>query len=151
MRLPLKFCLLMSTLLLGACAGSAPTRPQPVAAPSLYIQLGGAPAVAALVDALVVEYKADPRIARRFDLPPDELAYLRERLIEQFCAATGGGCEYTGLSMAEAHSGMAIDGPEFDAFIEATVRAMTRIGVSDEHQLILLSVLDGMRGDVVGQ
>jgi len=137
-------------LLLAACA-AAPRPPDPPAAPSLYEQLGGAPAVAALVDALVAEYKSDPRIAARFDLPAADLAYLRERLIEQFCAATGGGCAYTGLSMAEAHSGMAITPAEFDAFIEATVRAMTRVGVTDEHQLILLSVLEPMRADVVGQ
>lgn len=137
-------------LLLAACA-VAPRSAEPPAAPSLYEQLGGAPAVAALVDALVVEYKADPRIAPRFDLPAADLAYLRERLIEQFCEATGGGCTYTGLSMAEAHSGMAITPAEFDAFIEGTVRAMTRVGVTDEHQLILLSVLEPMRGDVVGQ
>jgi hemoglobin len=137
-------------LLLAACA-SAPRPVEAPAAPSLYDQLGGAPAVAALVDALVAEYKADPRIAARFELPAADLAYLRERLIEQFCAATGGGCTYTGLSMAEAHSGMAISGAEFDAFIEGTVRAMTRVGVSDEHQLILLSVLEPMRGEVVGQ
>jgi hemoglobin len=136
-------------LALAGCASAPPASPP--AAPTLYEQLGGAPAVAALVDALVAEYKADPRIAPRFELPPADLAYLRERLIEQLCAATGGGCEYTGLSMAEAHSGMSIRDAEFDAFIEATVRAMTRVGVTDEHQLILLDVLDGMRGDVVGQ
>lgn len=132
-------------MLLVGCASAPISPPSPI----LYVQLGGAPAVSALVDSLVVEYKADPRISKRFDLPAADLAYLRERLIEQFCAATGGGCEYTGLSMADAHSGMAISGAEFDAFIEATVRAMTRVGISDEHQLILLSVLDGMRGDIV--
>jgi hemoglobin len=139
-------------LALAGCASSPSTPPQAAApAPTLHDQLGGAPAVAALVDALVAEYKADPRIAPRFDLPAADLVYLRERLIEQLCSATGGGCEYTGLSMAEAHSGMAISPAEFDAFIEATVRAMTRVGVTDEHQLILLDVLDGMRGEVVGQ
>ena len=140
---------LLLSAALGGCASAPPQEPAANAQPTLYAQLGGQPAVAALVDALVVEYKADQRISRRFDLPAEDLAWLRERLIEQFCAATGGGCEYTGLPMAEVHSGMNISGAEFDAFIEATVRAMTRIGVSDEHQLILLSVLDGMRGDVI--
>ena len=144
-----RFLLSIVLAALTACAGSPRQEPVEDAQPTLYQQLGGAAAIAGLVDALVVEYKADPRIAKRFELPAADLAYLRERLIEQFCAATGGGCEYTGLAMAEAHSGMNITGAEFDAFIEATVRAMTRIGVTDEHQLILLSVLDGMRGDVI--
>lgn len=145
----LHFFLLIVAAGVAGCAGQVRQQAAEPAAPSLYQQLGGQAAIAGLVDALVVEYKADVRIKARFDLPAADLAYLRERLIEQFCSATGGGCEYTGLAMAEAHSGMNISGAEFDAFIEATVRAMTRVGVSDEHQLILLSVLDGMRGDVI--
>jgi hemoglobin len=121
------------------------------AAPSLYLQLGGQPAIEALVDALVAQYKSDPRIAARFDLPATDIAYLRARLIEQLCQATGGPCEYTGLSMPDAHSGLAITNAEFDAFMEDTNKAMTQLGVSDEHQLILGEVLGGMRGDVVEQ
>jgi len=137
-------CVVLALLLAG-CAGT----PKPSA--SLYEQLGGQPAITALVDALVAEYKADPLIAHRFALPPAELGYLRERLIEQLCEATGGPCVYTGLSMAEAHSGLAISGAEFDAFMQDSARAMGKVGISAEHQAILASVLQGMRGDVVEQ
>lgn len=134
-----------------AC-GTQPNRPRPAAPPdTLYTQLGGQPAIEGLVDALVAEYKADPRIRARFALPAEELAYLRARLVEQLCAATGGGCAYTGLPMPEAHSGMNITQAEFDAFLHDTVKAMTRLGIRDEHQLIILSVLESMQADVVGQ
>lgn len=137
-------CLLLA---LTACAASPPRD----ADASLYAQLGGAPAVSGLVDAMLAEYRSDPRLAARFDLPAADLAYLRERLVEQLCAATGGGCEYTGLPMSDAHSGMAIDDAEFDAFLEATTRAMTRAGVGEQQQSILATVLERMRGEVVGQ
>jgi hemoglobin len=146
--------LLLISGLLAVAAGCAGTPRQDAAAPaqpSLYEQIGGQAAVEALVDALVAEYKRDPRIAARFDLPPADIAYLRERLIEQLCQATGGPCEYQGLAMVEAHSGMAISGAEFDAFMQDTNKAMTTLGVKDEHQLVIVGVLEGMRGDVIDQ
>ncbi len=151
MSMSAKLFVLSLTLLLSACASSPPNPSEQSPQASLYEQLGGAPAVAALVDALVAEYKSDALISPRFDLPPAELGYLRERLIEQMCAATGGGCEYTGLPMSDAHSGMAISQAEFDSFMQASVRAMTKIGVSQDHQQTLGSVLEGMRGEIVDQ
>jgi len=151
MTMPAKLFVLSLSLLLSACASAPPKTSEQAPQVSLYEQLGGAPAVAALVDALVAEYKSDALISPRFDLPAAELGYLRERLIEQMCSATGGGCEYTGLPMNEAHSGMAISQAEFDSFMQASVRAMTKVGVSAEHQRTLGSVLEGMRGEIVDQ
>jgi len=157
MSMPAAVLSVSLVLLLSACASAPPvpaaedTRASHASQTSLYEQLGGAPAISALVDALVAEYKADPGISSRFDLPPAELGYLRERLIEQLCAATGGGCQYTGLPMSDAHSGMAISQSEFDAFMQATARAMTKVGVNNDHQRTLASVLEGMRGEIVDQ
>lgn len=134
-----------ATLLLSACAGA------PVAKKSLYDELGGQTAVTRLVDRLVTAYKADPRIAARFELPPEELAYLRERLIEQFCQLTGGPCEYTGLSMREAHSGLNITAAEFDAFVEDSVYVMREMQIRRKHRKLLLAALAPMQADVVGQ
>ncbi len=138
-------------LLLGACASTPSTPPAPAPTQSLYDKVGGQPAIEKLVDALVAQYKADPRIANRFNLPAEDMAYLRERLIEQLCQATGGPCEYTGLPMDEAHSSMAISEAEFDAFMQDTNKAMTQIGIGDEDQLTIVGVLESMRGDVVNQ
>lgn len=129
------------SLLLVACA-STPKG-------SLYAQLGGQQGVATLVDAIIVEVKADPRIGELF--AETETAYFRERLIEQICMVSDGPCEYTGLPMEDAHSGMDISEREFNAFVEDVERAMVRAGIALPVQNRLLARLARMRGDIIRQ
>lgn len=131
----------LATLLLVACA-SAPKAP-------LYAQLGGQQGVAALVDAIIAEVKADPRIGELF--AETETEYFRERLIEQICMVADGPCEYTGLPMADAHSGMDISEREFNGFVEDVERAMDRAGIALATQNRLLARLARMRADIIRQ
>lgn len=128
-------------LLLAACATSRP--------PRLYDALGGAPGIERLVDALSNEYHADPVLGPLFaDADRD---YFKARLGEQICAISDGGCEYTGLSMEEAHSGMDLSEAEFNTFVAASRRAMTRAGFAIGVQNRLLARLAPMREDVIHQ
>ena len=70
---------------------------------------------------------------------------------EQICAISDGGCEYTGLSMEEAHSGMDLSEAEFNTFVDASRRAMTRAGFAIGVQNRLLARLAPMREDVIHQ
>ncbi len=116
---------------------------------SLYRDLGGEPGIARLVDAVVDKCYADPRIQKLFRR--DEDAYFRERLREQLCQLGGGGCEYTGLPMDEAHSGLNLHEAEFNAFVEDARAAMGDIDISIGVQNRLLALLAPMHGDVVGK
>jgi hemoglobin len=144
------------TLLLLACASSQPTSddaqnaspPRPANA-ALYQDLGGAAGVERLVDALIKRYRADPRINGFFN--STDFAYFRERLIEDICVRAGGPCEYTGLSMEEAHSGMAIRESEFNYFVEESQLAMDDIGLPVAVQNRLLALLARERGSVIHQ
>lgn len=134
-------CALMMSLLLAACATSRE--------PRLYDALGGDAGIEKLVDALVAEVHADARIGFLFAETDD--AYFKARLREQLCAISDGGCDYTGLDMVEAHSGMDLSEAQFNDFVDASRRAMTRAGFAIGVQNRLLARLAPMRGDVIHQ
>ena len=129
------------TGLLSACAT--------VRTPSLYDDLGGKAGVARLVEKLVEKYRADDRISDLFH--ETNFDYFSERLNEYICLVTDGGCEYKGLSMVEAHSGMDIKEREFNYFVEDGQAAMTDVGISIGVQNRLLKVLARDHGNVIRQ
>lgn len=128
-------------LWLGACAS---TRERP-----LYAELGGEEGVARLVAAMVERVHADPRIGELF--AETDLDYLRERLEEQVCQVADGPCEYTGLPMPDAHSGMDISEREFNWFVEDVEAAMREVGLPLRTQNRLLARLARMRGEIIRQ
>ncbi|HWT15250.1 MAG TPA: group 1 truncated hemoglobin [Patescibacteria group bacterium] len=131
----------MASLVFTACTTTRETR--------LYDALGGAPGVAKLVDAISAEYRDDARIGFLFEDTDQD--YFKARLREQICAISDGGCEYTGLSMEEAHSGMDLSEAQFNDFVDASRRAMTKAGFAIGVQNRLLARLAPMRGEVIHQ
>ena len=134
-------CAMTMSLLLAACATTRE--------PRLYDALGGDAGVAKLVAALVAEYHADARIGVLFENTDDP--YFKARLREQICRISDGGCDYTGLDMVEAHSGMDLSEAQFNDFVDASRRAMTRAGFAIGVQNRLLARLAPMRGEVIHQ
>jgi hemoglobin len=130
---------LVLTMLVAGCA-STPTD-------SLYQALGAEPGVRRLVDEVVLELHGDSRINALFKETDD--AYFKERLFEQICELSGGGCEYTGLSMEEAHSGMQLTETDFNYFVDDVRVGMTRAGVSIAAQNRLLALFRPMHGDTL--
>ena len=136
--------LLILALLAGLVSGCATTR-----TPSLYDDLGGKVGVARLVDKLIEKYRADSRINGLFN--ETNFEYFSDRLNEYICLRTGGGCEYKGLSMEEAHSGMDIKEREFNYFVEDSQAAMNEVGIGVGVQNRLLEVLARDHGKVIRQ
>jgi len=132
---------------LAGCSGTA-TRVAPPPT-TFYQELGGQPAIEALVDALLKEVHGDQRIIRFF--ADTDLVDLRRLIVEQLCNATGGPCEYTGRSMEEAHSGMDISEAEFGYFVEDLQRAMNTIRLPADKQQRVIALLAPMKPEVVGQ
>ena len=143
-------------LAVAACANTA-NKPAPAASPapaaarddSLYRALGAQAGIEKVVDAALVEIHNDPHIDLFFantDMPD-----LRRLLVEQFCAATGGPCEYTGRSMEEAHGGLNLTDEDFDRFVADLVRAFDKADVPKDLQQALLALFGPMRKQIVGQ
>ena len=146
--------LLPVLLTLAGCAGQPAKHPSPApaaAAPgdALYRELGGSEGIARVVDRFLANIQNDLRINLFFETT--DLKDLRRLVIEQFCAATGGPCSYTGRTMEESHSGLNLTDADFAAFVEDLVAAMNSLKVPKASQDKLLALLGPMKPQVVGQ
>ena len=129
---------------LGGCA----TLAEQATEPSLYDRLGGKPAITAVVDEFVANIGADDRINHFF--AETDIAKLKQLLVEQICAGTGGPRTYTGRDMQTTHAGMKITDAAFDATGEALVKALNHFSVAQAEQDELMGILGSMKADIVG-
>lgn len=114
---------------------------------TLFADLGGQTGIDKIVDASVELYLADPRISAIFD--ESNMDRVRAQLKVQFCAISGGPCEYKGHNMAEAHKGLKLNNANFNALVEDLQVAMDKVGVPFATQNRLLARLAPMHRDVV--
>jgi len=130
--------------------------------PSLYerlqvvnnvgVPLSGRSAISQIVDDFVANVVADNRINARFKaLKPPEVERLKANLADQICQAAGGPCSYFGRDMKTAHKGMKITDAEWNATVEALVKALDRRKVPEKEKGELLAALGPLKGDIVGQ
>ncbi|MEM6998202.1 MAG: group 1 truncated hemoglobin, partial [Pseudomonadota bacterium] len=92
---------------------------------------------------------SDERIAFLFeDTDDDELI---KQISDQVCFLSKGPCEYEGLDMVEAHSGMEITKAEFDIFVEIVIDAMEFANIPHTARNKLLALLAPMREDIIHQ
>ncbi len=121
---------------------------------NLYDRLGGIDAISLVVDKFLANVVADDVINARFAptvADPFRTRLLRNNLIDQICAGTGGPCQYKGKTMLEAHAGMKITDVEFNALVGDLVAALDFYNVPKTEQDDLLAVLGPMQPDIVGQ
>lgn len=113
----------------------------------LYDALGGTPGIAVIVESFLGFIADDIRIVEIF--ADANIENLRSQLITQFCDLSGGPCEYTGLSMAEAHADMEIGQAEFNALVEDLQKALEKHEIPVWAQNELIALLAPMRDDVI--
>ena len=114
---------------------------------SLYVRMGGAHNVQAVVDDMLDHLARDPRTRRSFDKV--NLARLKGFVAMEICALTGGGCQYTGDSMHDAHAGLGITEAEFYGLVDVLRDSMKRHGVGLRERNELLQILAPIKRDVV--
>ena len=117
---------------------------------SLYDQLGGQVGIVAVMNSFIENVAGDDRINGFFaDLPPQRIARLKELLIQQVSAASGGPVRYTGRDMKSTHAGMGITTADFNALVEDLVLALNTNNVPEPAQRMLLGALAPLAGDIV--
>lgn len=114
---------------------------------SLYERLGGIEAIMAAVRDFEDRVGKDDRINRKF--AKTDLDRLAKEFADQLCATSGGPCTYTGRSMKQAHTDMAVTNGEFDAFMEVLVATLDNHKVGKDEQGEVLSLLNPLRGEIV--
>ncbi|MES2821939.1 MAG: group 1 truncated hemoglobin [Pseudomonadota bacterium] len=120
---------------------------QPARDDSLYRALGEEAGITRIVEGMLLNIAADPRIVRHFQ--DIDIQRLRDKLIEQFCVEAGGPCTYTGDSMEESHKGQQLTRSDFNALVENLTDAMEAQGVPMPAQNRLLARLAPMRGQII--
>lgn len=128
--------------------------PAPAAQASLYTRLGGVTAIEAVTDKFLANVLADSRINGSFAAAAADsyrATLLRNNLVDQICAGSGGPCHYKGKTMLEAHRGMNITDAEFNALVEDLVAALDFFNVPTQEKNDLLAILGPMRSDIVGR
>jgi hemoglobin len=114
---------------------------------SLYDRLGGASAIAAVVEDFVARCAGDERINKKF--ARTDIPRLKQMLADQVSEAAGGPATYAGRDMKETHRMMGVTAGEFDASVEDLVATLNKFDVPQAEQEELLGLLGPMRGDIV--
>jgi len=135
------------TLVLGLCLLTAFSVSAVAQQKSLYDRLGGKEAISAVVDDFAQNVLADTRINKKF--AKSDPARLLANLKDFVCAATGGPCKYTGLSMKESHKNMGTTAGEFTALVEDLIKTLNKFNVGAAEQKELLTALAGLRPEIV--
>ena len=140
--LALSFCL--------SAAASANGRLQPQGEKSLYDRIGGYNALAAVVDDFIGRLVADKRFEKFFvGHSEDSQKRIRQHILDQFCAATGGPCIYTGRDMKTTHHGLGITEADWDAAAKHLVGSLDKFKAPEKEKGEVLSFVTSLKKDIV--
>lgn len=119
---------------------------------SLYERLGGADNIPKLVDAVVAAHMENPLIKARF-LPyrsrPEQLAQVKQHLVNFLAAGSGGPEQYKGRSMLDAHRGMNISATEYMAATDDILGVLSKHGIDEQTQKDVLAIAYSLKGDII--
>ena len=139
----MKKLLLISLLLLFTSACQTLSNPED----TLYVELGGAEGVERLADQFIIEITHDPLVRAHFE--DSNMRRFREKFIEHACHLSGGGCDYTGDTMIDVHTGMDISEAEFNVVVQNLIDAMDTLSIKTTTQNRLLAILAKLREEII--
>ena len=120
---------------------------------TLYERLGGAYAIATVVDDFIdrimndARLNANPKVNEAHHrVPPPGFKYL---VTEQVCHATGGPQRYTGKSMRDSHAHLDITETEWQAFLDDFQQTLDKFRVPAAEQAELKAIVASTKGDIV--
>jgi hemoglobin len=138
--------LALSALILPLSA-SAQTPP---ASPSLYQRLGGYDALAAVTDDFIGRLVADPKLSKFFTgVSDNSKGRIRQLVVDQLCAATGGPCIYIGRDMKTSHKGLGITEADWQSAVADLMMTLTKFKVGAAEQRDLGAALVTIKADIV--
>jgi hemoglobin len=134
--------------LLLACAVVVPAFGQQ--APTLYKRLGGYDAVAAVTDDFLARLAANPQFAKFFvGHGTDSIKRIRQNIVDQLCAATGGPCIYLGRDMKTTHGGLGITEKDWEVSVKDLVATLDKFSVPVKEKDEVLAAISGLKKDIV--
>ena len=117
---------------------------------SLYKRLGGYDALAAVTDDFITRLATDKSLGRFFVGASDNSKMrIRQLVLDQLCAATGGPCIYIGREMKTAHKGLGITEEDWNISVKHLVATMTKFKVPEKEQKEVAAAITGLKKDIV--
>ena len=147
-------------LVIGLSACGAPARQAPPNVPgpalpsnaSLYRRLGGYDALAAVTDDFLGRMLGDPKMAPYFEEVDEKgKTRLRQMVVDQLCAATGGPCIYVGADMPTAHKGLQISETAWTVAAGYLADTLDKFKVPEREKAEVLAFVVSLKGDIVGK
>jgi hemoglobin len=89
------------------------------------------------MDDFMVRLLADPRTGPHFK--PSNQQRVKEQLVDQLCALSGGPCVYKGADMKSAHANLDIKKSDFHALVEVLQESMDAKGIPFRRQNEMLA------------
>jgi hemoglobin len=128
----------------------AQEKAHPQDAPSLYKRLGGYDALAAVTDDFVGRLVSDKQLTRFFNgVSNDSRKRIRQLVLDQLCAATGGPCIYIGRSMRTTHEGLGITEDDWNISVKLLIQTLDKFKVPKAEQDELAKLLTTLKPDIV--
>jgi hemoglobin len=120
---------------------------------SLYERLGGAYAIAVVVDDFIDRIMSDSRLNAN---PRVDEAHHRVSpqgfkfyVTEQVCWAAGGPQTYSGRPMADLHRDLLISEAEWGAFMDDFDQTLTKFDVPERERGELVAIVESTKNDIV--
>ena len=113
----------------------------------LYQSFGEKPGLVVLMDDFMTRLLADPRTGPHFK--PANQQRVKEQLVEQLCALSGGPCVYKGADMKSSHANLDIKKSDFHALVEVLQQSMDAKGIAFREQNKMLALLAPMSRDII--
>lgn len=120
--------------------------------PSLYKRIGGYDALAAATDDFIGRMATDPQLAKFFaGHSKESLGRIRQLVVDQLCAATGGPCIYIGRDMKSSHQGMGISEADWNKAVGHLVATLDKFKVPEKEKAEFLALASSLKTDIVEQ
>lgn len=117
---------------------------------SLYQRLGEYDAIAAVTDDFVGRLVTNKSLARFFGgTSTDTKKRIRQLVVDQLCAVTGGPCVYIGRDMKTAHAGMGITEAEWQAAVNDLLATLEKFKVPKREKDELVAIVASTKADIV--
>ncbi|HZM89563.1 MAG TPA: group 1 truncated hemoglobin [Blastocatellia bacterium] len=117
---------------------------------SLYKRLGGYDALAAVTDDFIGRLITDKKLGRFFTgASENSKMRIRQLVVDQLCAATGGPCVYIGRDMKASHKGLGITEEDWNIAVKHLVATMTKFKVPEKEQKEVAAALTTLKADIV--
>lgn len=143
----LSFCIAVAVLL--SVVGSSTTAVAQ-GGKSLYKRLGGYDALAAVTDDFITRLATDKTLGRFFVGASDNSKMrIRQLVLDQLCAATGGPCVYIGREMKTAHKGLGITEEDWNISVKHLLATLTKFKVPEKEQKEVATAITGLKADIV--